>query len=272
MAACPRRSYEATRRAALRCRRPGILNWRREIPPSSDIVAPVGAEHNTLYVAIEISRKSWVIGIKSPASERIGLHSLGAADVVGLKDLTEHQQTKAERALGREVRVLCCYEAGYEGFWLARWLDRTMSVETVVLDPASLLVNRKAKQRKTDRIDARKMVRALLAHDRGDAPSARLAAARAWEGPVGPRGQAGGYSDGCRRCDRLCLSRKVSLPFRARRPSPGSSRSFVSAGMAVARNRVPALVMFSRRRRGRSRTRQPVPAVGRRDRRDVVIR
>ena len=139
------------------------------MPPSSDIVAPVGAEHNTLYVAIEISRKSWVVGIKSPASERIGLHSLGAADVVGLKDLIEHQQTKAERALGREVRVLCCYEAGYEGFWLARWLDRTMSVETVVLDPASLLVNRKAKQRKTDRIDARKMVRALLAHDRGDA-------------------------------------------------------------------------------------------------------
>ena len=139
------------------------------MPPSSDIIAPAGAEHNTLYVAIEISRKSWVVGIKSPASERIGLHSLGAADVVGLKDLIEHQQTKAERALGREVRVLCCYEAGYEGFWLARWLDRTMSVETVVLDPASLLVNRKAKQRKTDRIDARKMVRALLAHDRGDA-------------------------------------------------------------------------------------------------------
>ena len=44
-----------------------------------------------------------------------------------------------------------------------------MSVETIVLDPASLLVNRKAKQRKTDRIDAKKMVRALLAHDRGDA-------------------------------------------------------------------------------------------------------
>ena len=44
-----------------------------------------------------------------------------------------------------------------------------MGLETVVLDPASLLVNRKAKQRKTDRIDATKMVRALLAHDRGDA-------------------------------------------------------------------------------------------------------
>ncbi|MCY4497258.1 MAG: transposase [Rhodospirillaceae bacterium] len=67
------------------------------------------------------------------------------------------------------MRALRCYEAGYEGFWLERWLDRKMSIETVVLDPASLLVNRKAKQRKTDRIDAKKMVRALLAHDRGDA-------------------------------------------------------------------------------------------------------
>ena len=51
------------------------------MPPSSDIVAPAGEEHNTLYVAIEISRKGWVVGIKSPASERIGLHSLGAVDV-----------------------------------------------------------------------------------------------------------------------------------------------------------------------------------------------
>ena len=134
-----------------------------------EIAAPAGAEHNTLYVAIEISQKSWVVGVKSPASERIGLHSLGPADVEGLRDLIEIQRAKAERALEREVRVLCCYEAGYEGFWLARWLKQEMSIETVVLDPASLLVNRKAKQRKTDRIDAKKMVRALLAHDRGDA-------------------------------------------------------------------------------------------------------
>ena len=59
--------------------------------------------------------------------------------------------------------------ATHKGFWLTRWLDQAMSVEMIVLDPASLLVNRKAKQRKTDRIDAKKMVRALLAHDRGDA-------------------------------------------------------------------------------------------------------
>ena len=61
--------------------------------PSSDIVEPVGAEHHTLDVAIEIGGKSWVIRIKGPASGRIG----GAADVVGLKDLIEHQQTRVER-------------------------------------------------------------------------------------------------------------------------------------------------------------------------------
>ena len=139
------------------------------MPQENETAAPADAESNTLYVAIEISGKSWVIGIKSPAGEKIGLHSLGPADKEALRDLIENQRAKAEQALGREVRVLCCYEAGYEGFWLARWLEQEMSIETVVLDPASLLVNRKAKQRKTDRIDAKKMVRALLAHDRGDA-------------------------------------------------------------------------------------------------------
>lgn len=137
--------------------------------PTNETAAPADAESNTLYVAIEISGKSWVVGVKSPASKKIGLHSLGPADKEALRDLIKNQRAKAEQALGREVRVLCCYEAGYEGFWLERWLEQAMSIETVVLDPASLLVNRKAKQRKTDRIDAKKMVRALLAHDRGDA-------------------------------------------------------------------------------------------------------
>ena len=139
------------------------------MPPRNETAAPAGAEHTTLYVAIEISRKSWVVGIKSPVNERIGLHTIEAANVGALQDLIERHRAKAGRVLKREMRVLNCYEAGYEGFWLARWLDGAMALETVVLDPASLLVNRKAKQRKTDRIDAKKMVRALLAHDRGDA-------------------------------------------------------------------------------------------------------
>ena len=133
-----------------------------------DPAAPTGAEAGTLYVAIEISRKR-VVGLKSLLGEKIGLHTLAAADVAGLKGLLERHRSRAEQSLGRGVEVRVCYEAGYEGFWLARWLQQEKGLETVVLDPASLLVNRKAKQRKTDRIDARKMVRALLAYDRGDA-------------------------------------------------------------------------------------------------------
>ena len=134
----------------------------------------IGASLDKLYAArtrqaaLEISRKSWVVGIKSPVNDRICLHTLEAANVDALRDLIERHRAKAEQVLDHEVRVLNCYEAGYEGFWLARRLDGAMALETVVLDPASLLVNRKAKQHKTDRIDAKKMVRALLAHDRGD--------------------------------------------------------------------------------------------------------
>ncbi len=137
--------------------------------PGIEPAAPAGAEATTLYVAIEISRKSWVIGIKSPLGEKIGLHTLRAADVADFKNMIEQRRFRAEQALGRAVNVRVCYEAGYEGFWLARWLEQEMAIEAIVLDPASLLVNRKAKQRKTDRIDAKKMVRALLAYDRGDA-------------------------------------------------------------------------------------------------------
>ena len=138
------------------------------MPPRNETAAPAGSEHSTLYVAIEVSRTSWVVGLTGRSGSRIGLHTLRPSDVEGLGALIVRHRGKDAGALGCAPRVLCCYEAGYEGFWLARWLDREMSVETVVLDPASLPVNRKAKQRKTDRIDARKMVRALVAYDRGD--------------------------------------------------------------------------------------------------------
>ena len=86
------------------------------MPPRNETAAPAGAENSTLYVAIEISRKSWVVGIKSPVNERIGLHTIEAANVGALQDLIERHRAKAERVLKREMRVLNCYEAGYEGF------------------------------------------------------------------------------------------------------------------------------------------------------------
>ena len=56
-------------------------------------------------MAIEISRKSWVVGLKSPLGEKIGLHTLGAADVEGLKGLIVQHRSRTERALSRAVEV-----------------------------------------------------------------------------------------------------------------------------------------------------------------------
>ena len=65
--------------------------------------------------------------------------------------------------------MLLTYEAGYEGFWLARWLgEHAPEIDVVICDPASLEVVRRKRRAKTDRIDARKMVRALRAWDGGD--------------------------------------------------------------------------------------------------------
>lgn len=78
------------------------------MPSGNETVAPVGAEHSTLYVAVEISRKGWLVGLKSPLNERIGLHDISAAAVEDLKALIDHHRTEAARVLGREVRTVCC--------------------------------------------------------------------------------------------------------------------------------------------------------------------
>ena len=71
------------------------------MPPRNETATPDSAEHSTLHLAIEISRKSSLVGIKSPASERIGLHSLEAADMAGLCDLIELHHAKAEQPNAR---------------------------------------------------------------------------------------------------------------------------------------------------------------------------
>ena len=63
--------------------------------------------------------------------------------------------------------MIVCYEGGYDGFWLARALIDA-GVECLVLDPANLQVNRRARRVKTDRIDVVALIRALAALDRGD--------------------------------------------------------------------------------------------------------
>ena len=128
-------------------------------------VAPSKGEVSTLYVALEVSASSWVVGIGDPELDKIGMHKLAPADTGGLLE----RIGKACAGEGGPSRVLLTYEAGYEGFWLARWLgEHAPEIDVVICDPASLEVVRRKRRAKTDRIDARKMVRALRAWDGGD--------------------------------------------------------------------------------------------------------
>jgi transposase len=71
------------------------------------------------------------------------------------------------------VRVACCFEAGYDGFWLHRWLC-AQGFENRVLDAASILVDRRARRAKTDRLDVAGLLRTLMALERGETQVCRV--------------------------------------------------------------------------------------------------
>src|SRR6201987_5781835 len=114
----------------------------------------------TVYAAIELSKKSWVVAIARPDRDRPSIHRIAGgnlADLIG----------RLRKAAGEKQRVVVCYEAGYDGFWLARSLAK-IGIDCRVLDPASIQVNRRARRGKTDRIDSLALLRALIAIDRGE--------------------------------------------------------------------------------------------------------
>jgi transposase len=118
-------------------------------------------------IAIELSKASWVVGIQTPLSNKPSQFRLAAGDWKGLLKLIEQTRRQVERELGQPVEMISCYEAGYDGFWLHRQLE-AHGVRNYVLDPASLLVTRRARRAKTDRIDVVRMLRALGRYLRGE--------------------------------------------------------------------------------------------------------
>lgn len=124
-------------------------------------------EHATMYVAFELSKAKWKIGIVLPGSQKMSRFTLAGGDTAALAELLTRKRGEAAARCGRPVRAVSCYEAGYDGFWLHRWLGR-QGVESRVLDPASIEVERRQRRVKTDRIDLEKLMRVLLALCRGE--------------------------------------------------------------------------------------------------------
>jgi transposase len=127
----------------------------------------------TLFAALELSRSTWVVALHSPAADKVSQHRLEGGDAEGLMDLLARRRGQAEERTGRPVRIACCFEAGHDGFWLHRWL-RARGIENRVLDAASVLVDRRARRAKTDRLDAAGLLRTLMALERGEAQVCRV--------------------------------------------------------------------------------------------------
>lgn len=122
---------------------------------------------DTIYVAIELSNTLWLVGTRSPGADKPRMHRLAAGDVTGLLTLFADVQTRTKAKLRREAALACCFEAGRDGFWLHRVLH-AHGIDSHVVEPTSILVNRRARRAKTDRLDAEGMLRVLAAYLGGD--------------------------------------------------------------------------------------------------------
>jgi transposase len=127
----------------------------------------------TIFVAIELSQKSWLVTLHSPDRDRISRHKLEGGDHAGLLALIEKVRSRAEQKLGSPLRVASCYEAGYDGFWLHRLL-LAAGIMNFVFDAASIPVEQRGRRAKTDRIDGELLLRTLMAHLRGEPRVVRI--------------------------------------------------------------------------------------------------
>jgi transposase len=127
---------------------------------------PAGTEYATVHLAFELSKAKWLLGVILPGASKMSRYTIAGGDLKALAARLADARMKAARS-GKPVRIVSCYEAGFDGHWLHRWLTEH-GVMNHEIDPSSIEVNRRARRSKTDRIDLDKLMRAFLAHLRGE--------------------------------------------------------------------------------------------------------
>ena len=131
-------------------------------------------QESTLIAVIELSQSSWLVAGIVPGLERHPLKKL-EPDADALLRLLQRWRDEAARA-GRTIkRPTVAFEAGRDGFWLARWL-RAHEVEAYVIHPSSVPVSREHRRAKTDRLDTELLKRAFLGWLRGERGHCSMAA------------------------------------------------------------------------------------------------
>ncbi len=131
-------------------------------------------QDSTVIAVIEMSQAKWLVAAVVPGLMRQPMKKLDADEETLLK-LLHRWRNEANRA-GRAIkRLVVAYEAGRDGFWLARWL-RARDVEAYVIHPTSVAVSREHRRAKTDRLDAELLMRAFLGWLRGEKRHCSMAA------------------------------------------------------------------------------------------------
>ena len=125
------------------------------------------SSEQSIYAALELSKNSWLLAIQFPDRDSPSLYPIRGGNADGLMAKLDVARDRVARVTGQTPKVTLCYEAGYDGFWLARFLEQR-GIDCRVMEPASLQVNRRARRVKTDRIDVENLLNTLIAWCRGE--------------------------------------------------------------------------------------------------------
>jgi transposase len=119
----------------------------------------------SLYLAFELSKSKWKLGFSTGLGQNPRRRTIDAGDLLALRQ--EIETAKRRFGLAADAPVKGCYEAGRDGFWLHRYLLE-QEIENLVVDSASIEVDRRAKRAKTDRIDVEKLLNMLIRYHSGE--------------------------------------------------------------------------------------------------------
>lgn len=128
--------------------------------PRKDSVSP-----RALYLAFELGEETWTLGFTRGVGQRPRQRAIAARDWETV--LLEIEGAKRRFGLGESVRVVSCYEAGRDGFWLHRLLVHH-GIANLVVDSSSIEVKRRGRRVKTDRLDVGKLLAMLLRYHGGE--------------------------------------------------------------------------------------------------------
>src|SRR6266536_5050770 len=131
-------------------------------------------QDSTLIAIIEMSQSSWLVAGIIPGVERHPLKKLDPNENTLLQVLYRWR-AEASKTGHAIMRIAVAFEAGRDGFWLARWL-RARGIEAFVIHPTSIPVKRDHRRAKTDRLDTALLIRAFVGWLRGEADHCSMAA------------------------------------------------------------------------------------------------